>query len=145
MPSVYLRKNKLWIKVKQDGVWIARKTPYRPGEEEKARRYAVAAQRAIDARLKAPDDGPMTVARYAEIWSTERETRVRSAKGELVRLRKYMVPKLGHLMLDELRPEHVRDLVRELRQKDLPTGPSATSTDRSIRCSRTHSPRGEWL
>jgi hypothetical protein len=85
MPTVYLRKKTLWIKVKEDGRWVSRKTQYRPGQEDLARRYAVAAQRSIDARLKAPDGGPITVARYAEIWSTERETRVRSAK---VRLRR---------------------------------------------------------
>ncbi len=117
MASVFPRRKRLWCKVKMvDGRWKNFPTPYNVGQEVEARRYAVAAQRKVHRKRVRSDDGPMTVRRYVDRWTKERESRgVRSAPGERSMLTHHAVSRLGQIPLDQLRPEHVRDLVRELR------------------------------
>ncbi len=55
--------------------------------------------------------------RYAEAWVKERKERgIRSARADESRLKLHALPQLGALRLDAVPPQHVRDLVRELRK-----------------------------
>jgi integrase len=116
MASVYARGKKLWFRLKVEGKWRSRPTPYRVGEEAAAERYAAAAQRAVEKReAKATTDGPLTLAAYAEQWLKQRkELGVRSWENESARLRLHVLPTIGHLPLTDVRAIHVRDLVRAL-------------------------------
>lgn len=118
MASVYARGGKLWCRLKDEGgKWISKPTPYSTDEKAKAQRYADAAQKAIDARrADGATDGAMTVAKYALRWIKERETLgIRSVDDDEARLRLHVLPVIGAMRLDELKPRHVRDLVRALR------------------------------
>jgi integrase len=72
-------------------------------------------QKRIDER-SAPPVGPVTVASYAEQWTKERAARgLGCARPDLSRLRDHAFPALGQMLLDEVKPHHVRELVRSLR------------------------------
>jgi integrase len=121
MASIYARGRRLWCKLKdEDGAWVPRKTPYNLGDERAARRYAEAAQRQIDGRRSRGEAGPLTVRAYVARWIAERKERgVGSASTEETRLEKYVLPTIGAMRLDEVTPEHVRDLVRALRKRSI--------------------------
>ena len=51
MASIYVRGGKIWCRLKDEaGTWQSKPTPFRAGDEEKARRYVRARQDAIDKR-----------------------------------------------------------------------------------------------
>lgn len=118
MASIYARGGRLWCRVKNEaGKWISRPTPFVAGDERKAERYAEAAQKAIAGRRDAgADAGPPTVAAYAERWIAARRRRgVASVADDAARLRLHVLPVLGAMRMDAVRPRHVRDLVLEMR------------------------------
>lgn len=44
MASIFVRRKKLWCKLKNEsGKWVNKSTTYRVGEEDKARRFAAEA------------------------------------------------------------------------------------------------------
>jgi len=119
MASLYKRGSRLWCRVRDEaGKWISRATPFNVGDECKARRYASAAQRKLDARREGGEPaGPLTVTAYGEQWLDEREARgVRSIAADRGRLRNHVFPHIGALLLPEVKSRHVRDLVRAMRQ-----------------------------
>lgn len=61
MASIYARGNVLWCRVKDGGRWVRMPTPYRLGDEAKARRFAEWAQEALLAKHAGVVIGPLTV------------------------------------------------------------------------------------
>ncbi len=121
MGYVYARGQQLWI-----GYWDANKKLYQKrttfliGQEVEAR----AALDKIEADLKAGGDpnaiffGPVTVRRYAERWSKIRlEQSLACAHDDFTRLRLHALPTIGHINMQDVRPRHIRDLVKSLRTK----------------------------
>jgi len=88
------------------------------GQEEKAcallrrvRDKVTAGEALGDAEL-----GPMTVRRYAATWIKRRRLTVSSWRSDDAHLRVHIVPKLGGMRLDEVRPRHLADLLEQMRQ-----------------------------
>jgi integrase len=80
-------------------------------------------QRALDLQFRAQresglaEKGPPTVARYFEDWIAKRRERgIASADDDEARVRKHALKVLGPLRLEEVRPQHLRDLVRDLQR-----------------------------
>jgi integrase len=74
----------------------------------------------------------LTTAAYLEAWLRRRETRqVASVRDDRVRLRTHAMPRIGEIPLVDLRPHHVRDLLRELQQK--PSRRGGTLAPRTVR------------
>jgi integrase len=120
MGSIYPRGKKLWIKFKDvDGTWSARPTCFYIGEEKKAERLleSVEAKIKAGAELGEADLGPVTLARYTKKWIEERRAHVRTTRDEETRLGRHVLPRLGQMRLDEIRPRHLRDLILSLRQE----------------------------
>ncbi len=122
MGSLYVRGTKLWARYKDHrGKWVGAPTPYRAGEEEKARRFLAKLEAMTEATQTVnggAGGGPVTVSRYAERWLGERRALgLAVGKGDDARLRRYALPVLGVLRLDEVRPRHIRDLVLDLRKR----------------------------
>ena len=117
----YLRGDKIWVGLKDEcGKWQYKPTPYTVDQVELARRFVQAAMRKIKVRVEQslfkPLSGPLTVRLYGDHWLKNREARaIASAPDERARLEKYAYPYLGDVLLEELRPHHVRDMVRALR------------------------------
>lgn len=115
--SVYVRGRKLWLRLKLDGEWTDRPTPFYVGEEAKARallgkiRDKVAAGEALgDADL-----GPLTVRRYSERWLEHRKRLVPDWPSDDSHLRVHILPAIGDVRLEDVRPRHLAALVERLR------------------------------
>jgi hypothetical protein len=125
MGSLYVKGAKLWARYKDEhGVWKGAPTPYRPGDEGNARRFLKTLEAATDAkssfikRTGGERKGPITVADYAVRWTDDRkELGLASAGDDLTRLRFHILPTLGTMPVEALRPRHIRDLVLDLRKQ----------------------------
>lgn len=119
MGSVYKRGQKLWIRFKgPDGKWTQSKTDYMVGQERLARKLLTKVEDKIaaGAELGEADQGPLTVARYAERWIEERrKLGLEDWASDESRLRHHILPVLGPMQLDQMRPRHVVELVKKLR------------------------------
>lgn len=129
MASIYARGNKLWAKYRDASGEIVRKpTKYVIGQEDLARRYARRKEELAAEKRAQGIEAPLTVKRYAERWIKERTDRgMADAPNDATRLRLHALPHLGDLLLEELRPRHVRDMVRALR-----AGPLAPRSIRRV-------------
>jgi len=73
MGSLYVKGSKLWARYKDErGQWKGSPTPYRPGDDAKARLFVkrlenqCAAKRSYGEQSGQEPKGPVTVARYAD-------------------------------------------------------------------------------
>jgi hypothetical protein len=144
MSYIFARGTRLWL-----GYWDLAKKLYQKrtgfvvGEEAKAR----VALAEIEASIKAGGDpdavviGPATVRYYSERWSKARMAHgLGVAFDDRARIRKHALPAIGHLEMAQVRPRHIRDLVRSLAA----AGKLAPRTirhvyGRSMSCSATRS------
>jgi integrase len=85
-------------------------------DRETAARLLALAERAEKAKREAGlTEGPLTVERYAEKWLTDRARRgVGSVEEDRARLA-HALPRIGRMMLKDVRHRHMRDLVHWLR------------------------------
>lgn len=123
MGTIYAKGERIYFGHKNaHGKWVYGPTPYRVGQEDLARAFVVAVERGVAtgargeaAGAEPPRRGPLTLKEYAEGWLRGRPALgIATATDEACRLRRYVYPALGALPLAELRPRHVRDLVRSL-------------------------------
>lgn len=130
MASIYRRGKKLWCRLK-DGTkhGTSKPTPFYVGEETKATAYARAAQLAINKRRAtdpdwpgyptAPMSGAMRLDAYAlSFFKKCAERGVVTAKADLGRYHSLVAPHIGHMAIEEVRPMHVRDMVRSLLKQN---------------------------
>jgi integrase len=117
--SIYKRHQTLWAKYRDaSGAIVRNPTKYRVGQEELALRYARRKEElAVERRTKAA--GIQTVKTYTDKWIKARSGRVATWKDEQSRLRRHLVPTLGSMRLDAVKPRHVRDWVLKLREGEL--------------------------
>src|ERR1051325_6492996 len=104
MASLYARGKKLWFRLKEEGRWVSKPTPFRVGEEVSAQRYADAAQKLLANKVAAAGaTGPHTVRSFSRVWLKERRERgVRSVDKEESRIRRHLLPRIGSKRLDEV-------------------------------------------
>jgi integrase len=117
MGTVYPRGRKLWIGYRDvTGRWRYEATDCVLGEETKARRILakVEAGEAAGVAHGEAQHGPVTVKRYAEDWLEERRKRGLSNVDTDAGRLKHAYPVIGHIPLRDVRPRHIRDLVRGL-------------------------------
>lgn len=136
MGGIYRRGNKLWLwYFDAAGVRVFQATGSRPGEEDRARKTLEAIERRVEAegRTGIPT-GELTVKAYGERWMKGRPGQgVSTAEDEARRLRLHAWPLIGAVLLKDLRPHHVRDMVRALRSKKSALGtPLAPRTVRHV-------------
>lgn len=114
----YARGNRIWVRFKnEEGDWVNKKSPYTLDQVEYARRYVNALVKGIAGKVERGDAPVNTVREYGRKWLKEREQRgIPAVVDERSRLEKYAFPYLGDVTLAELRPKHVRDMVRRLRE-----------------------------
>lgn len=117
--SLFARGNKLYAKVKSvDGKWQQLATGFSVGEEDAARKFLEGWQRKIDAaRSSGAAAGPLTVAGYSKRWLEQRRKLVADAKNDEQRLRMHVLPKIGEMHLTAVRPQHLVELFREIREQ----------------------------
>jgi integrase len=120
MPKhILARGRRLWMRVKDEaGKWGYKPTPYNLGQESDASRYRKRAQLRIDTRRSAGDTtGPQTIRSYSRKWLAERQARgIATVRNEEGRIRNHVLPRIGSMRLDEVRPLTIRNLIRDLRK-----------------------------
>jgi integrase len=119
--SIIARGRVLYVKLKAlDGSWKRIATPFQVGDEERAAGWATDRQREVDrerARVERLGGGPLTVRAYASRWLDARKTK--TVGDDRTRIEKHALPRIGDMLLVELRPRHIRDMVMELRAMTL--------------------------
>lgn len=119
--SILARGSKLHAKLKGlDGKWKRVATPFSVGEEDRAKAWARDQQRWLDserARRERAGGGPLTVRTFASRWLDARATK--TVSDDRTRIEKHVLPHIGHMLLVDVRPWHIRDLVMELRKTAL--------------------------
>lgn len=118
MSSIYPNEGRLYFRIKIAGKWKGIRTEFKPGQEKQAR----AMLDRLEAQLAAgetPDGGlaPPTVATWLPKWLAARKAHVRTWRNDEQVMRLHVVPTVGHLRLDEVRPKHLVDLVRGWRSR----------------------------
>ncbi|MGN6108753.1 MAG: tyrosine-type recombinase/integrase, partial [Kofleriaceae bacterium] len=114
----YARGRKIWFRYQDEsGGWVNKSSKFTVDQAEAAGRYIKALLRGIELKVSGVLVTPtMTLREYVEQWIKDREQRdVASIVDERNRLRRYVLPRLGALQLEEVRPRHVRDLIRHLK------------------------------
>ncbi len=136
MGGIYKRGTKLWIwYFDASGERIFEPTSSRVGEEARARTTLEGIERRIEAEKRTGiPAGELTVKGYGERWLKGRPGQgIGTAADEAARLRLHAWSILGDVLLKELRPHHVRDMVRALKLKKSALGlPLAPRTIRHV-------------
>lgn len=130
MSSIYPRGGKLWCRVKDGERWRSESTPFRVGDEAKARRYASAAQRAIDERNAAPAQD-LAVSVYADRWIEVRRKLDLDWANDAGRLKHHVLPTIGTLLLKNVRSAHIVQLFKQIRTTPRP-GRSEVASPRLV-------------
>lgn len=116
--SLLARGRVLYAKLKNiEGKWVRVATPFCVGDEERADAWAQDQQRDVDrerARRERLGGGPLTVAAWADYWLNKRKTT--TVNDDRTRIEKHALPRIGHLLMTEVRPRHLAELVLELRE-----------------------------
>lgn len=117
MSSIQARGQRLYAKLKDiNNEWQRVRTQFVRGQEAQAETWAEKEQREIDqqrALKPAGEHGPLTVTRYATKWLGKRKNK--TVKDDRTRMERHVLPRIGHLLMTEVRPRHLRDVILELR------------------------------
>lgn len=107
-------RSNLYVRYKdQDGKWRSKATEWLPGQEREAEAEG---RRLEGAAVVVPDAG-LTVHAWADRWLDDRSERVRDYENDQSRLEHHVLPTIGHLTLDEVRPAHLVALVDDMKRK----------------------------
>lgn len=129
MSSLFARGNKLYAKIQNaQGKWCQLSTGFNVEQREQAERWVRDREREVEREQRAVGSGggALTVEAYAKTWLKRRKTA--TVGDDKNRIEKHVVPRIGHLLLVEVRPRHMRDLIEELKAE----GTLAPKTIREI-------------
>lgn len=119
MGTIYRRGNKLWLGyIDAKGKQHCASSGLDVGHEREAKKILEKIEARIAAGLEHGEAelGPVTVARFAEQWiKGRREQGLRDVDTDDGRLRKHVLPHLGTMPLDAVRPKHLIAMVKALR------------------------------
>src|SRR5256712_5601144 len=117
-PGLKLRHRKIWVSVKhpEDG-WKWIKSPYVVGEEADAAKFRESTQRALAAgNSLGISTGVPTLREYATRWIEDRKRLgIASWDDDKSHLDVHILPALGHMKFEEVRPKQVKAMVAKLR------------------------------
>ncbi len=121
MGTIYYRGNRIWMGFQLDGKQRCRSTGFMRGEEKQARKLLRRTECNISSGIEFGDSvGTVTVASYAKIWTKARRARgLRNVTTDEGRVTNHILPCIGRLKIDDVRPRHLKKLVAELRAKGL--------------------------
>lgn len=105
----------LYVKYKLGGRWLSKATEFLPGQEKEALAYALRLERGPSPTA----DGPMTVYAWAERWLNGRSDQVETWKDDQSRLEHHVLPRIGRMLMNDVRPAHLVPLVDEWKAKGL--------------------------
>jgi integrase len=118
--GVFTRGDKLWIRFRDVTGWRNAATGYSVGEEAQAEQVLAEVEQKIAAKRGATavvdgTAGALTLRRYAATWCKGRTNA--TADDDRSRVYNHVLPVLGDVILNELRPKHIRDFRKALAGK----------------------------
>lgn len=118
MSGIYPKRGRIYFRLKKGGKWVGVATEFKVGQE----RQALALLERLEAQLAAGDSGdvssgPLTVAAWWPKWISARKAHVQTWRNDDGVMRLHVVPTIGQLRLDRVRPKHLVDLVRIWRAR----------------------------
>ncbi len=121
---IYRRGSKLWMGFTHPVTGKEEQLPtgLPVGQEKKAAKVRDDLIARIEAGAEFGEQivGTITVAKYAKAWIDERKKgTVSTWKDDDARLKRYILPVIGHLPLQEVRPRAVRGIVKKLKSTGL--------------------------
>ncbi len=150
MGSIFARGDRLYMHYKTvAGKWKQRRSDFVVGQEKEAERFLKDLEEEIEAAVKLGerDEGPLTVRRYLDKWSTARRSKgVGSAKDDEARIKLHILPVVvdkttgkafGDLTVDEVRPRHAREVADALIAKMNDGELAPRSVRHAFFCART--------
>ncbi len=132
MGCVYTRKKSLWIAYQDaHGERVFKSSGYKVGQETQARALLEELERRVSETMAPPvitgaraslavgepvrrTAAGVTVQEYAEHWIDGRRNRIESVGDEHGRLKNHVYPRIGHLLMCDVRPRHIRDFILDL-------------------------------
>jgi hypothetical protein len=132
MGSIYPRKKSLWLAYQdQTGKRISKASGYKLGQEKDARALLDELERRVSESIAPPvvtgarasaavdrespasivNAAGLTVQAYGERWINGRRNRVESVADEEGRLKNHVYSRIGHMLIRDVRPRHIRDLI----------------------------------
>lgn len=137
MASIYRRGSTLWARVKDDsGDWLSvRAHVFVVGQEPLAQAWADKLEDGFAKERSLREAGLASqllgrVRDYAKPWIQSRKERgVASWDDDDGRLRLHVLPRIGDMLISDVKPHHVRDIIRDLQK---PTVGLAPRTIRNI-------------
>jgi integrase len=115
MPTPYPRHRKLWFTYRDpEGGWRSKSTGCEVGEERQAARYIAR----FMAALVGVAGAMPTVEIYFDRWiKKRRELGYVSVGDDETRIKLHVLPAIGQLPIDEVKPRHAADIILDLRTK----------------------------
>lgn len=109
-------KQFLYVKYRDphSGEWKKKATPFREGEEAKALRLKAELEGA-----PLPPPQKYTVHAWADEWLKRRSEQVQDYLNDESRLDHHVLPVIGQLLLEEVRPSHLVDIVDRMKKQNL--------------------------
>ena len=127
---MFARGNRLYLRIKAvDGSWKNVSTGCKDDEagRKQAEKLQADLERQVDAQIAESNGTPLqTLTRYADQWLAKR-TNV-DAKADKAKIIKHVLPRMGHMLMSEIKPKHLDDLIMALRAE----GKLAPRTIRSL-------------
>jgi integrase len=117
--SIFAKNGKWWAKLKglrKPGKWDSKPTTFAATEANRdiALSVAIEMQALLDAQVSVETE--LTVEGYATRWLASREGKRESHADDVGRINNHVLPVLGPMRMADVRPRHVRDLVRKLNE-----------------------------
>lgn len=117
----YAKDGRIYFKVKVDGKWVNVRTEFRVGQEREAAAMRAKLDESIELSNEAESFGPLTVARwYEKRWLAERKGVVPSWRNDEANMRLWVLPAIGDMRFEQVRPRHVVAIVRSVRAQRAP-------------------------
>ena len=127
---MFTRGNRIYLRLKHvDGTWKNISTGLKDDEagRKQAEKLQADMERQVTEQLAASNGTPLlTLTRYATEWSAKRSNV--DAPAERAKIIKHVLPRIGHMLMSEIKPRHLDDLIEALKAE----GKLAPRTIRSL-------------
>lgn len=115
--SIYAKDGRIYFRLKVEGKWKGIPSPFKVGQEKQARAALIEVKANQAAGIVVAAGMPVTCSAWAAHWIEKRKKKVASWKEDERVLRKWMLPAIGSMRVDEVRTAHLLTIVEAMQEK----------------------------